>query len=595
MLSCAAHEKAGDSAAAVGDWKRAVNEYRTAVQKNPSDAKLRQKYAEAKGHAVATSTRKAQSCGAQGNWECALSEADFATSLDDSLAPTLAPLRADAARHVALSKVSEARAATSRNDLDSALASLRSASKTSSSTDVAEAVRAASIEWSASAASAAESLRQSRRYPEALNLLSSAAEYDPTLKSRVVALQAEYEQFKAAEHDRLVAEGDAAVASKKWADAAERFQSAQQMRADSRAAAAERYARAMAAGDTAVSKGEWRAAEQSYRAALDSGQDRSDAARALDAVTVRTYTIRLSSILVQPARPDGQPWVGKPNPLFGQLVAITAGVVLTPAAGVVASKIVKAVESIPPENTPTLVVEITLPDGRRFATRPHRALYWNPASQLTVETNAYDQRPLVLRVVHREPNGTEAGVGTVQLPLREVATRRQLALTDASIARLELSADASGSSLEGTVSQDLQPVPDATNVAPVVSLPSPSSRGYKLARVECQVAQGDFSDEGGLDGLPDPYVELIQGGRIVYRSQVLKDQYQASWTPERSFLFVRPDEAVSVRVWDKDVQEDDLVFSYDFTVQAIGSGTVEARTQRGSYVRLSFEPRRGGP
>jgi tetratricopeptide (TPR) repeat protein len=291
LVACAAHEKAGDSAAAVGDWKRALSEYRTAVQKSPGDAKLRQKYDNAKSQATATSTRKAQACAAQGNWDCALGEADFAISVDDSAAATLGALRADAARNVALAKVSSARGAIARNDLDYALTSLRTASNLSSAPDVTQAVRAASVEWAASAASSADQLRQSRRFPEALSLLSSAAEYDPSLRARVVALQSEYEQFKVAEHNRLVAEGNAALAAKRWSDAAASFQAAQQMKADARAAAAEKYAGSMSAGDIAVSKSDWRVAQQSFRAALDSGQDKSGvAARAVEAVTVRTLS-----------------------------------------------------------------------------------------------------------------------------------------------------------------------------------------------------------------------------------------------------------------------------------------------------------------
>jgi tetratricopeptide (TPR) repeat protein len=594
LIACAAHEKAGDSAAAVGDWKRALSEYRTAVQRSPGDAKLRQKYDNAKSQATATSTRKAQACAAQGNWECALGEADFAISVDDSAAATLGALRADAARNLAHAKVSSARAAIARADLDGAHAALRTASSLSSAPDVSQAVRAASVEWAASAASAADQLRQSRRFPEALSLLSSAAEYDPSLRPRVVSLQSEYEQFKAAEHDRLVAEGDAALAAKRWSDAAASFQAAQQMKDDARTAAAVKYAGSMAAGDSAISKADWRAAQQSFRAALDSGQDKGgDAARLVEAVTVRTYAVRISSIFVQPTRPDGEPWVGRPDPLFGKLVTVAVGM-YNPVAGRVAGKVVEELDKIPVENQPTLVMDITLPDGRRFVTPAHRGLYWNPPAQVTVATNAYDQRPLVFRVVHRAPNGSEQSVGVVQVPLSELAKSQQVVLRGASIAQLELTANP-GTAAEGSVSQDLKPAQDATNVAPSFSTPSSGATGFRLTRVAAQLMPLDYQDEGTLDGPPEPFAEVIQGGRVVYKSSTEQNKFEAAWVPERTFLFVRPDEAVSVRVWDKDVSDDDLVFSYDFTVRELSKGTVEARTQRGSFVRLSFEPRRGEP
>jgi tetratricopeptide (TPR) repeat protein len=481
----------------------------------------------------------------------------------------------------------------SRNDLDGSLALLRLASKLSSSADVTAAVSGASAEWASSAASAAESLRQSHRYAEALSLLSSAAEYDPALKSRVVAVQGEFEKFKAAEHDRLVSEAEAALSSKRWADAAERFQAAQQMKPDALAAAAERFARAMAAGDAAVSKGEWRAAEQSYRAAVDSGQDHGDAARAIDAVAVRIYTIRVASILVKPQRPDGEPWVGRPNASFLRVVAAAAAL---SGAGVIvssiASKVADVVENIPPENQPRLVLELTLPDGRAFMTEPpHRGLYWNPGTQVSVATNAYDNRPLILRVSHRVPNRTDASVGTVQVPLKRLVSERRVPLEDASIAQLELLADQSSRSIDGATSQDLAPVPDATNTAPTVSKPAPDTQGFKLTRVEALVVPGEAKSVGP----PDLCVELVQDGRVVFRSPVTRGAYKTAWAPERTFLFVRSGEGITVRVVEKRLLGDDLALQYAFTDVNASSGQVEATTPAGSYARLSFEQRRSEP
>ena len=82
LASCAAHEKSGDSAAAVGDWRRAVLEYRSAVESSPDDPLLRKKFDEARAQALSSSTQRARLCASQGDFECALDEADFVAGLD---------------------------------------------------------------------------------------------------------------------------------------------------------------------------------------------------------------------------------------------------------------------------------------------------------------------------------------------------------------------------------------------------------------------------------------------------------------------------------------------------------------------------------
>jgi hypothetical protein len=595
VTACAAHEKAGDSAAAVGDWRSAVTEYRTAVQRSPGDAKLRQKYAEAKDRAVVTSSRKAQSCAATGDWKCALAEADYVTSLDDSAGAALMQLRADAAKNVALAKLSAARAALARDDQILALTLIRDAAKLSGAAQVQDGVRATSLEWSSSAAVAAGRLGRDRRYPEALSLLTTAAEFDASLKSRLVSLSSEYDRYRTAEHDRLYSEGEHALATRDWADAAARFRASQEMLADVRAASLEKYAAHMSVGDEAIKAGNFKVAEISFREAAATGQDRGNVAKAAaTAVAVRPFTIRIKSILVLPTRPDGGVWVGPPNPFLGRLVKSAVSGATGGAGAIAINALVDAVESVPPDNRPTMSIEVTLPDGRRLATPAHKTLYWNPASTLVVATNSFDRRQLFVRVVHREPNGAEEGIGTVEIPLGMLVSQRRIELRDASIASLEVVAEES-SGIDGSFSQELIPARDASNLSNTLSVPTSGSRGFKLVRVEGRIVPPDYTNDLALDGGPDPYVELRQGGRIVYLSSVVKDQYDGSWIPERTFVFARPDEYVTVRLLDKDPDKSDDVIAANLALDQIASGQVLLTTQAGSYVRLMFEPRSTGP
>src|SRR5690349_18011115 len=152
LASCAAHEKTGDSAAAVGDWRRAVLEYRSAVESTPDDPALRKKFDDARTRALTSSTQRARLCASQGDFECALDEADFVASLDPAAGAGLAALRADAARQVALLRVRDAQAATARGDLGRAGAALRAARELSNAPDVVQAVRRAGASYAASAA-----------------------------------------------------------------------------------------------------------------------------------------------------------------------------------------------------------------------------------------------------------------------------------------------------------------------------------------------------------------------------------------------------------------------------------------------------------
>ena len=61
-LACAAHEKSGDRAAALGDWRTAEREYAAAVAKEPENKELQEKYRQAKAAALEDATKRAQAC-----------------------------------------------------------------------------------------------------------------------------------------------------------------------------------------------------------------------------------------------------------------------------------------------------------------------------------------------------------------------------------------------------------------------------------------------------------------------------------------------------------------------------------------------------
>src|SRR5690349_17667146 len=82
LVACVAHEKNGDRAVALGDWKTAVAEYGAALSKDPETPGLKEKYDRARREAGTSTFKRAQACAAAGDWLCAVSEADYVLSLD---------------------------------------------------------------------------------------------------------------------------------------------------------------------------------------------------------------------------------------------------------------------------------------------------------------------------------------------------------------------------------------------------------------------------------------------------------------------------------------------------------------------------------
>src|SRR5688500_13772172 len=82
LVACAGHEKAGDRAAALGDWKNAYTAYRHALANDPESPELKAKYDQAREQALQDAQKRAQTCAQVEDWSCALAESDFALSVD---------------------------------------------------------------------------------------------------------------------------------------------------------------------------------------------------------------------------------------------------------------------------------------------------------------------------------------------------------------------------------------------------------------------------------------------------------------------------------------------------------------------------------
>ena len=443
--ACGGHLKAGDQAAAVGDWKAAYANYRQAVADEPNDPALKQKYAEARRKALDASAASAQACRVQGDWECVLREADYTLSIEPGDVQ-VAAARREAAHKVALGRVAQAEELVARVELPAAARLLGEARALSGDLDVDEVARGVERRWVQASLPEIERARAARRYGDAVALATTAAGFDPSRRALLDNVTREAEAFRAAEHDRHLAAGERAMAQGAWAEAAASFRAAQQARPDDRARALEQHATLVVQGDQALSRGDFKAATRAYGDAAAMRLDRSGYAEAqLARVQVRPWAVRVRGVLIDPVRPDGTPWVGAPSPRLNRVGRELAGM----AGGALDARVLRAVNDVPRENRPELSVEVLLPGGQRLASRPGSGPLLNVNGTFFVSCNAFDARRVALRVLHAEPGQQPRHVAEVSVPVGELVSRPAGTLSHPPLLALEVEVEPAEGAAEG--------------------------------------------------------------------------------------------------------------------------------------------------
>jgi hypothetical protein len=454
LSACAAHDKAGDRAAALGDWKAAYAEYRQALADEPNDPKMKEKYATARSQALAASAASARGCLARHDWGCAVGEADFALSIDPGNTE-LSDLRREAGRELALVEVEQARSQVAQGQLRQADATIRGAQRHSDDARVRQGLSQVSGQLVVAAVAESDRRRAARQFPEALAALQLALPYEPGLRDRVEVVKREQAAFLRAEHDRLMAEGDQLLTRNAWAEAAARFKAAGAAVPDDRARAGEQYARLAMTADAAVERGDWPAATRGYQEMVDLRVERNGyAAAQLGRVAVRPWAIRLRSVLVSPLRPDGVPWVGPPS---RTVVKVANEVVRVGGSGLTVPFLLM-LNQVPRENQPNVVIEVTAPGSAPLRTPHHRGLYSTLASSVVVGANGFERRTVRLRVFHAERDGLVEDMGVIEAPIGELIRRGTLVVQAESVPALELSAEPAPGVAPGSVT-DLSPAP----------------------------------------------------------------------------------------------------------------------------------------
>jgi len=452
LAACVAHDKSGDRAAALGDWKSAYVEYRQALADAPTDPKLKEKYDRARAEALRTSIAEARGCAARRDWGCAVGEADFALSIDGSNAE-MSALRRDAGREQALVQVERARAQVAQGQLRQADGTLKDAQRLSNDPRVLQGVSQVAGGLVTAAVAESDRQRASRQYGEALAVLQLALPYEAGLRDRIELVKREQAAFLRAEHDRLMAEGEVLLNRSAWSEAATRFQAAGAAMPDERARASERYARLAISSGAAVERGDWPAATRGYQEMIDLRVEKNGfAATQLGRVTVRPWAIRIRSVLVTPLRPDGVPWVGPPS----RTVVKIANEVVRVGGSTLTVPFMVLLNQLPRENQPSVVIEVTAPGSTPLLTPRHRGLYNTLTSSVIVGANGFERRTVRFRVFHAERNGVVEDMGVIEAPIGELISRGKLVLQSESVPALELSAEPAPGVPLGSVT-DLSP------------------------------------------------------------------------------------------------------------------------------------------
>lgn len=479
LAACASAQKTADRAAATGDWKTAEANYAQVLRDDPTDPAKRARWEHARTQALQGAVNRCNACRVAGDWECAFGEADYLVRMEPGSAD-YAALRADVGRQAAYGRLARASQALASRDYRGAFAGLAAAR--AATNDPALHAEANKLQPAvvSGAVKEAQQLRAQQQYPAAIELLTAAAALDGGVRPTLDQARAEYDRYLDAQYEAQARQGDALMRDHRFAEAAQAYDAAVKIKRGGRAEPLSRYARALQAGEAAVQRRDWPAATRAYDEAVKTGMDGQNgyAQTQLEKVQLRPFAIRVRSALVRPIRPDGSPWAGPAGPGYQRVVGLLANAAMDGKGRQIVAGL-DLYDALPHENRPNLVAVVTLPDGRQFATAPQRALRARFESYVVFATNALDDRPVAVRIVHRDEAGGELEVGTVSLRAADLLAGGELGLTDRSVVELKLVAERSGQA-DGAVQgfaplgQGIQPA--AAPARGAASRPAPGKR-----------------------------------------------------------------------------------------------------------------------
>lgn len=391
--------------------------------------------------------------------------------------------------------------------------------------------------------------------------------------------------------------GEEALGREDFDAAARAFDAAFRASGDARLKNRAAFASSMSAARRAIEQRSFEAAAAALRAAINTREDRGAARALLDAVEPRVYRIRLESVAIAQTKPGtNQPWVGKP--WWRDVAPVGAAAVATwvagPKAGKVAHDLTAVVTDVPPENRPSLVTFIELPDGRRLKTQTVKGIFVIYGAELVLYTNKYDSRAVRLAVFHERSGGNES-VAVANVPLGQIVSgkidKTSIRGEAQALQQVVFSVDPAEAWEDGGVANvELQDQQE--NRASARSLPARSSSRVQLASASLSMPTDGRDGHGGN---PDPYFEIAQGRRQIFKSVTMQNSRSAGWSFTSTDLFLDSGEEIAIKLKDADVVSDDSIASWTVSARELLAGRVALTTAKGTSLILTTMARSERP
>jgi hypothetical protein len=239
------------------------------------------------------------------------------------------------------------------------------------------------------------------------------------------------------------------------------------------------------------------------------------------------------------------------------------------------------------ENRPRLLATIELPDGRRYRTDIKQGLLVSFGAEFSLRTNHFDRRQIRI-VVEHDRAGTNQTVGTVNIPLGQIISGEydvdELKRQAPAITGTQFVASPDADDLDGDFS-NLTPDDGAENQAKLRPHPASGKKRVQLSSVDTVIATSDNSGDGG-DG-PDPFLVVRQSGNEVIVSPT-KHGAIASWTFARTFLFLDPQETLTIDLIDQDFGDNQTIGHWTMTGAQLLESDGQLATPRGTTLRMHF-------
>ena len=462
---CRAHERAGDRAAAIGNWERAAASYRKALERRPNKEHLREKYEEARYQAVHHAVVRAERCLETGDADCALQAARY-VSKHDTDRPYVAEILLDAKTLYVNDRARKARRAAEQSDFKNAASALedlermrmppsiedrRTEARESVGRLAIEAIRTWKDEETSDPIERIELLADLQGLVEWAGTLGVL---DDGLKQ---SIREEHQELLETEGRRLIQEAESFMDAEDFKSAQQPLALARRVGINGRIDALAGYCAAVVEGDKHSEARDFRRATNAYQKAIDSYDGRWDyAARRLEEVRLHPYRLRIETLIVSPVRPNGAPWSGEQGlaltALLRRITNADAGRALSGDGdagnrAAAARNLADLLSLVPQSNQPTLEVAVNLPGQANFVTDARQGLVVSFSDlPFTMETNRLDERKARFQVFHREtPDAAPLLVGEASVPLTSLMEDSFFSGSDALLA-LDISAEKRGAS-----------------------------------------------------------------------------------------------------------------------------------------------------